>query len=228
MLVCRECGVECPAVGQRFCRNCRLDRVEAYARSIIALPYARQAEELASLRREDAALCNLVAVALTDLARKHELQEADAISTPRCQICGKDVPQAQFLCDCSRSQDNRASTGPGPSRPLSVGTVPPLPLATPVTIELSLDVLRSRTTTAFVDYVQGLDAHLRLAVDTALNNFNFEREVARKAEGLIQKHIDDALRSAFNKLRWDQALSQALTEAVLRELKQAAAGDQPC
>lgn len=89
---------------------------------------------------------------------------------------------------------------------------------TPI-IRLSLEQMRYEIVHAFSKYNDELEVKVDKAVQEAIKNFDFDREVSRISMSLMNDMINQSLKRAFERLKWDEAMTKALTEILLKELR---------
>ena len=86
-------------------------------------------------------------------------------------------------------------------------------------IRLEIDHMRYSIIAGFNTYIDELKVNVDQAVASAIERFDFEKEVGRIADGLLRKVVENALHSAFNELRWDKAMHEALVKHMMASLE---------
>jgi len=88
-----------------------------------------------------------------------------------------------------------------------------------IIVRLEVEGMRHQIVHAFSKHADGLKEQVDHQVRAAIARFDFEGEVARAADGILRELIRDALKQAFQRLRWDEALTTALVTHMLAELR---------
>lgn len=85
-------------------------------------------------------------------------------------------------------------------------------------IRLEVEGMRHQIVHAFSQHCETMKQQVEEATKAAIDQFDFPSEVARIADGLLRDAIRSALKDAFNKLSWNEAMRAALVKTLLDEL----------
>lgn len=86
-------------------------------------------------------------------------------------------------------------------------------------IKIVLEYMRQEIVHAFTNRNVELSKEVQTVLDDVIKNFDWNSEINKMATGILHEEIRQSLTSAFQNIRWDEAIRKSLVQHILTELK---------
>jgi len=90
-----------------------------------------------------------------------------------------------------------------------------------VTLKIILEGMTRQIQAAISDHIADMQNDLKIAVQRAVDHFDFEREIQDAVNKELRRSMGDAIKTAVSQAAYDSAIQDQMTKAVLGTVKEA-------